>query len=106
MTAAMAPTAIPAFAPVDSAAESDVDCELLLPGEGVAPSDDEETLLPDGLVVVGDADDSVLVELGRPLFVETIEPSPFKTIPRFSTQHLGSLSQQKLPSEHCTTRGR
>ena len=41
-----------------------------------------------------------------PSSVETIAPSPFKTMPRFSAQHLGSLSQQKLPSEQVTTRGR
>lgn len=41
-----------------------------------------------------------------PSSVETIAPSPLRTIPRFSAQHFGSLSQQKLPSEQVTTRGK
>ena len=52
-----------------------------------------------------DVDVDVDVEM-IPSSVETIAPSPFKTMPRFSAQHSVSLSQQKLPSEQVTTRGR
>lgn len=61
-------------------------------------------LAPVVLVDVEDADEDV-VEL-IPGSVETITPSPFRTIPLFSLQQFGSLSQQKLPSWHCTARGR
>lgn len=68
-----------------------------------------EFVLVDVYVVVGlmlvDVDVDVDVEI-IPSSVETIAPSPFKTMPRFSAQHFGSLSQQKLPSEQVTTRGR
>jgi hypothetical protein len=56
------------------------------------------------LVLVGKVVD-VKVETIPPS-VETISPSPFRTIPRFSAQHFGSLSQQKLPSEQVKTRGK
>lgn len=56
------------------------------------------------LVLVGKVMD-VKVEVIPPS-VETIAPSPFRTIPRFSAQHFGSLSQQTLPSEKVTIRGK
>lgn len=40
------------------------------------------------------------------VWVETTAPSPLRTIPRFSKQQRGSLSQQKLPSSHSTARGK
>jgi hypothetical protein len=55
------------------------------------------------MLVVEDVD--VEVET-TPSSVETIAPSPFRTMPRFSAQHFGSLSQQKLPSEQVMTRGK
>jgi hypothetical protein len=68
-----------------------------------------ELVLVDVYVVVElilvDVDVDVDVEI-IPSSVETIAPSPFKTMPRFSAQHFGSLSQQKLPSEQVITRGR
>ena len=56
-------------------------------------------------LILVDVDVDVDVEM-IPSSVETIAPSPFKTMPRFSAQHFVSLSQQKLPSEQVTTRGR
>jgi len=50
--------------------------------------------------------DVELVVDGVGLCVETIAPSPFRTIPRSSEQQEGSLSQQKLPSSHSTARGK
>lgn len=62
----------------------------------------------ESLVVAADVEMVVAVDevvAGSPLLVETMAPNPLRTMPRFCAQHGGSLSQQKLPSLHSTTRG-
>jgi hypothetical protein len=71
----------------------------------------DEVLLAETVVevvvelVLGAEDVEVEVET-IPSSVDTIAPSPLRTMPRLSAQHDASLSQQKLPSEQVTTRGR
>ncbi|KIW20584.1 hypothetical protein PV08_01159 [Exophiala spinifera] len=110
---------IPAFAPVDkpppvdcaSEGNASADCVATLPPVAVTVVV-AVTLLGEeaGVVVVVAAAaapvEVVEVDEGRGLFVDTIAPKPFRTIPRFSEQHGGSLSQQKLPSVHSTARGK
>ena len=64
--------------------------------DGVETSAGEGVGVGDGVGVVEGGGESV----------DTISPLPFSTIPSSSAQHDGSLSQQKLPSEHVFTRGR
>ncbi len=106
MTNATAPIAIPTFAPVDSELPA-LPLELLESGdellERLEEGEDEEAV-----VVAGEESDEVdeVDEVGVGELVDTMAPKPFNTIPRFSAQQGGSLSQQKLPSSHTATRGR
>lgn len=115
-TTAVTPIPIPALAPDDrpledvdfSTPESFGDDVPLLFGavfvvESVGAVDEVVVVarLLSGELAVG-----VLDVVAVPEWVETTAPKPFRTIPRLSAQHAGSLSQQKLPSEHSTARGR
>lgn len=120
MMSTTAATAIPmpALAPVDRPPEDDgitpesfgeevpllVGAELMELVVGLADEVVEARLFSALLVPVPVAD--VLDDVVEPECVETIAPRPFRTMPRSSAQHFGSLSQQKLPSEHSTARGR
>ena len=103
------PTAVPVPIPAFVLADSPTSFGDVVSGEGAAVA--EEGVLP-----VDDADSDVDAELveerpvevddGMPNFVLTTLPFPSKIMPRSSMQHLGSLSQQKLPSSHTATLGR
>jgi hypothetical protein len=106
ITKATAPIAIPTFAPVDSELPEML-LEALESGDEL-PDERLEEEEEEVVVVAGDpvdeVDEIVVVDVGE--LVDTMAPKPFNTIPRFSAQQGGSLSQQKLPSAHTATLGR
>ena len=63
---------------------------------------DEDVVVVVVVEVVVDED----VVLVKPGSVETMAPRPLRTVPLFSAQQVGSLSQQKLPSEQFSARGK
>ena len=71
--------------------------------------DEAEVVVLELVVVVVlevvELDDELVVEV-KPVSVDTTPPIPFRTMPRPSAQHVGSLSQQKLPSVQLSTLGR
>lgn len=91
----MTPTAIPAFAPVERPPEELEEDD----GRGVdaevddADEDDDEVVVEVELELAAVDDEEEAVELVPPL-VDTMLPLPSMTMPRFSVQHAGSLSQQ------------
>jgi len=112
-----APTPIPAIAPAERL--SDVDCATALREVAeLATAVEEEIVLLDMMlkVVVAGVDgvdeeasdevEAVKAAEGRGDSVDTTCPLPLSTMPLWLAQHAGSVSQQKLPSEHVLTRGR
>jgi hypothetical protein len=107
---AAAPIPTPAFAPVVRPLEDVIGCDI---GFSVAVAVASDEVVLDEVVVEVVVVELVLLVVDEdvevdtiPSSVETMAPSPFKTMPRFSAQHVGSLSQQKLPSEQVATRGK
>ena len=84
-------------------ARDEVDVGVFEEEEEVVVAEDIVEVVVELVLVVVDED----VEVDTiPSSVETMAPSPSRTMPRLSAQHVGSLSQQKLPSEQVVTRGR